>query len=781
MIKKLIYIFLLLNVIRAFSQSMSDECELNGSIFYSDCVKYIGECKNNKANGWGDLYLKNNNILTGLFVDNILQNFHLKVLFTNTNKYVIGPNKGSNFHGPCISIDKDYVSLCNYDNGRHVGNSDYFNIPNPNFEFNEIFCDAYGTSAKDRSNCNLIPNTNSIIYVSNRGGKEWISIVDLSTNRIIRNYGTYSRPIKGNLKFKGFTSDNQFAFFDIRMNENEAPKFLRCNLITGISEIKSMLPKEITNHENFISELNSSTYKDLIFEAGKEGTIKDVYHILKDSSYVKFFNNKLYVENREYGTGSSLVLYSKKHEVVKSLDLSNLNILDFAIDENTNRIALSYRGKDTTYLSYFDLKSFQFVSNIFKRIDNPFDYRVKFSKTGKYLLYNLKSGTAIYLGNKLYYGVEGVVYDLSNEDNVIVTNDNGYLNVYDLEKKTIIMRYKIEDTYAQTKYFNIGNKMYIISGYPKAWDGTIVTENGIKINSFVMPKPLLSPKEFLKNPDEIEEARRLAEKERIEEERRVVESDKITIGNIDIYYKDLGIFNYNDAVQKCNELGDGWRLPSPQELDLFVKNLDRIGNLTTVFNSYTDNKGYFSKYIDGAIYWGENAKALSLRKESIGFGIIKNLSGEIRQQTFFFSLRPVRLNPEMEKERKETEDAQASYVLSQISYSKLFSGQYGSSKSTPQNNQRQSHNSSNKKRCRSCKPNYDKGWWITDYDDYMKKFTNGRWIKNIGHKPCSRCNGTGNCRAYSQCESNSKSYICKFCKGDRWEECNNCKGTGETK
>jgi hypothetical protein len=487
-----------------FSQSLPDKCELNGNLFYTDCIKYIGDCQDNKANGWGELYLNNNKILTGLFIDNILQDFHMDAFWADNNKYIFGQNKGSRFHGPCVTIANDYVFLSNYDNGQPVGNSDYFNVPKPNFELNGVFCDAYGYNAKDRTNCNLIPNTNSIIYVSSRGGKFWLSIVDLSTNKITRNFGSYTTPIKVFPKFVGFTSDNKFVFFDIRINENEAPKFLKCNLINGIYEFKSVLPQEISNHKNFITKINSNSYKDLIFEARKEWETKDNFYILKDSSYMKFFNNKLYSENRDYGTGSSLVIYNNKHEFIKSLDLPNFNILDFAVDENTNRIALSYKGKDTTYLSYFDLKTFQFVSNVFKRTDNPFDYRVKFSKTGMYLLYNLKSGTAIYLGNKLYYGVEGEIYDLSNEDKVIITNsNNGYINAYDLEKKTMIWRYQIGDDYMNSKCFNIDNKMYIISGRPTSYSGNLVVENGIKINSFVMPNPLFSLKEFIKNPEEI--------------------------------------------------------------------------------------------------------------------------------------------------------------------------------------------------------------------------------------------------------------------------------------
>ena len=268
-----------------------------------------------------------------------------------------------------------------------------------------------------------------------------------------------------------------------------------------------------------------------------------------------------------------------------------------------------------------------------------------------------------------------------------------------------------------------------------------------------------------------QEEERLAELKRLENERISEVSysknlkvnpnptkDYITIDNIDIYYKDLGIFNYNDAIIKVEELGDGWRLPSLQESDLIVENLDKIGNLTTVFNRYVNTKGYYTQTVDGAVYWVDNAKALCLRKEAIGFGRTTNLSGQLGQQNFFYSVRPVRINPEMEKKRKQTEDAYAKYVLSQVSLSKVLSGGYSSSDNKVSSKSNNTVSNNSRKKCGYCKPNDDKGWYIHDYDADKKIFINGRYIKNIGHKPCSSCNGTGNCRAYHHCSQYDKSY-----------------------
>lgn len=42
----------------------------------------------------------------------------------------------------------------------------------------------------------------------------------------------------------------------------------------------------------------------------------------------------------------------------------------------------------------------------------------------------------------------------------------------------------------------------------------------------------------------------------------------------EVYPEDLGEHNWNDAVKVCNELGDGWRLPTREELHLMWLNKD---------------------------------------------------------------------------------------------------------------------------------------------------------------------------------------------------------------
>ncbi len=46
---------------------------------------------------------------------------------------------------------------------------------------------------------------------------------------------------------------------------------------------------------------------------------------------------------------------------------------------------------------------------------------------------------------------------------------------------------------------------------------------------------------------------------------------------VEVYDKDLGQMSYNEAVQKCKNLGDGWRLPNAHELFSMVIQLKDKG------------------------------------------------------------------------------------------------------------------------------------------------------------------------------------------------------------
>jgi len=51
----------------------------------------------------------------------------------------------------------------------------------------------------------------------------------------------------------------------------------------------------------------------------------------------------------------------------------------------------------------------------------------------------------------------------------------------------------------------------------------------------------------------------------------------------EVYPKDLGEHNWEDAKKVCEDLGDGWRLPTREELHLIWLNKESIGGFDTVY------------------------------------------------------------------------------------------------------------------------------------------------------------------------------------------------------
>lgn len=91
-------------------------------------------------------------------------------------------------------------------------------------------------------------------------------------------------------------------------------------------------------------------------------------------------------------------------------------------------------------------------------------------------------------------------------------------------------------------------------------------------------------------------------------------------------------------------------------------------------------------------------------------------------------------------------------------------------------------NSNSQEICKFCRPYNSKGWEIEDYEPAasvtgMSGRTNKRYVEMPGYKPCSSCQGTGDCRVASRC-GYGDSNLCRQCNGERFEECDRCNGTG---
>jgi hypothetical protein len=485
----------------AKAQTKSGYCELAGSNFQSDALKYVGPCMNNTANGWGKLYLRDGNIATALFKGNKIQNEHIDLYRANLNEIVFGQNMGMQLNGPCMSVNyQNMVGLKNFENGNSTGNAwDYFKIPKPDTSGVVGFCDSNGYNVKTGK---LVPGTENVIYAShkeynsNGDKKYWITIVNLKTNKVVKTFGSLEKPLELNgngPEFIGFALPN-YAIYKY------SDKLHQLDMGLGTNQVISAIPADLNNALKFKEKTKETNYKDFV----SSPKLKVKIEVLRDSSYVKIFNNSIYNESvfrfkPVYGSGASVVKFNKNHEIIESIDLTDVNIYDFAINEQLGRIALSYKSADSTFLSYLDLNSLNLISTVFSKGNVEFDKVIKtpgavrFSNSGAYLLYDRGGrGTSVYLGNELYFGVSGVVYGFNNDENIILSNQEGQITAFDLEKKAIIWSFYVRDNFLNTGFFCFEKEICIISGNP-------LGKSGIRLNRFIMPEPMLSLNNFIKN------------------------------------------------------------------------------------------------------------------------------------------------------------------------------------------------------------------------------------------------------------------------------------------
>jgi uncharacterized lipoprotein YehR (DUF1307 family) len=63
-----------------------------------------------------------------------------------------------------------------------------------------------------------------------------------------------------------------------------------------------------------------------------------------------------------------------------------------------------------------------------------------------------------------------------------------------------------------------------------------------------------------------------------EEESTMTDTEnKIIIESLEVMKEDLGVMEWEQAEQACENLGSGWRLPSLKELEVVYKNRKEIG------------------------------------------------------------------------------------------------------------------------------------------------------------------------------------------------------------
>jgi hypothetical protein len=57
----------------------------------------------------------------------------------------------------------------------------------------------------------------------------------------------------------------------------------------------------------------------------------------------------------------------------------------------------------------------------------------------------------------------------------------------------------------------------------------------------------------------------------------------VKIGNLEVMTEDLGEMYWDEAMKACADLGEGWRLPTEDELNVLYENKDEIGGFDNDF------------------------------------------------------------------------------------------------------------------------------------------------------------------------------------------------------
>ena len=498
-----------LNVIKNDSN-----CVLEGKNLYSDVDSYEGECMNDQPNGWGTFKYSNGNKITGLFIENKIQDNIIEFYVNKHKTLYIGTNKGFDLHGPAIGITDDLiVNYGNWNNGYPTGGADnYFLISKPELLKNEKLC--IEDLPEEKS---LIPNFKYGIVITKkeddvkRQEKYWISLIDIVNNKKIFNFGSAENPIISNLysnrsnflSFKGYSSDTLNAIFEINNYSKNIKQFLICNLKTGqFSKSLALNNLELLNSTDGSTELLSKLLLKSNFNDYKASPYKILQ--LKDQNYVAILNNNDYANsssyNPIYGSNSMIIKFNNKLEVLNSIEFKNNNICDFAVNESSNQLAISLKGKDSTFFDVYNLDNFKKKYNVYQKGNIFPGKQINFSQSGTYLTHTSNNvNTTIFYNNKLYFGIHGIVYGFNSDENSIVINDGGVLRAYDLAKKRLIWSETIGDDFVNTKFNVIDNNFVLFSSNMVLDKLGSSSKNGQKIMIFKIPEAEDSYKEFIVN------------------------------------------------------------------------------------------------------------------------------------------------------------------------------------------------------------------------------------------------------------------------------------------
>ena len=818
--KKAIILFILsILTCQMFAQSTGQGCVVNPSMVSPSGVKYTGGCLNGLAEGDGTITFSNGNTISGKFSKNILQEGIVEFYFNEDGAIAIGPYKNKKLNGRFVGIDRHQMKVwtSNYVDGNYVGNSDdYFNLPEPQIGETQdfpIFAQSSDPKYPFQSNfqiLTLIPTTEFALVekfgkpTGSKWNVPWLSIYDYRSNQSIRSFGDVNNPIE---TFLCFDADySSFYAIQSRKNVKGVYKF---NITSGASEFVSRVEDQKVLATSLLVSKSNGFNKYPGFEDGdiQYGEINHNLNLI-----FSWTNNGMF----KLGNMKSTFLVSKLNgEKVNELSFDGAMVRSYAVNELTNQLYISFTSNELEYISLFKLDSLEYVKTIFKGEKNKGFWPlldIKISPLGTYVAFSQSGslrGTIIYKGDQFYYAIDGVVKSFNNLENVVLSS-SGAIFAHDLENKKILWTTNKVGGHNPIK---IDNDIIFITS-PNA------SLAKSKVNKINFEIPDLTETFFSLNLEVQNQLKMISEAERLRKEQELKSQssgtatnqttsnpkqtvnvsnssiDFVRVGKIDIMTKDLGEFNYSQAKNAIQALGEGWRLPNESELLIMFNNQDKIGQLRKKPMLRNQNQIFWGAYLGGSF-----SNYLVIMNNSVNPGLTYSTywsENRERLENEFYLVRAVRDVPSKDlritsEEKKANDDAYTKLV--EIIFRKMLtealSGSSGSSNQsssfTDRTPSQSGSTSSGLEVCTYCKPNDSKGHWITDYNPYKKTNENGRWVLRPGHKPCDQCYGTGNCKRRNMCLPSVDSdwamgrnvdLTCNICLGERFQVCKWCDGSG---
>ena len=583
-----------------------NKCKIDGNNITPIGYKYFeGECDNSQATGVGRIYYySSEGFIKGVFKNNKLDETN-SVEEHAANGIFIGAMQNQKLNGPFQAIWKEGfdVSETNYDNGRPIGNAgDQFVLPRPIFETIEK---NKGFIRGSEDATFVFPNTTQILTFE----YGFLTIYDFSINKLVTKYapGLGLPGLSYNVKILGVLNKNIYVEVTYNKETNAGPVLVSkkkyiLNIVEKTKGLVTDLPLEILESSEYIF---NKKYK-LQEEKRGEVFFKNKAIITSDKKFVFFCSIRRNLEL----SSDTIFKRNLKDEEISKIVLPNSQIHDFSIDEKRNRILVSYQFGDSIKLSYYSLDEFKFIKDILAaKKKNGFNSSFYFTNIQFYGDYSIiqRNGnvlsTLIFHNDELYFGFEGILYGINNINNLVIGGYNT-LTTYDLNKRSIISRDPVSPRNFRF-YKQINNDLVFISSDDTYYKLTFPKVSN-PINQFVVNQSSRSkyPAGLIWVEGKYE---KLQDKYSYKDgywasPTELFNPSSIKIGSLEVAKNDLGILSPMDAKMALESIGDGWRLPTKEELIKLYQNSNIIGG----FNKNPGEGYYISSSEKDANFWAKS-------------------------------------------------------------------------------------------------------------------------------------------------------------------------------